>query len=51
VRTSNAALALAARYGTELPIASQVADLLAGRKSPRTALDQLMGRPQRDEGE
>jgi glycerol-3-phosphate dehydrogenase (NAD(P)+) len=51
VRTSNAALALAARYGTELPIASQVAELLAGRKSPRTALDQLMGRPQRDEGE
>jgi glycerol-3-phosphate dehydrogenase (NAD(P)+) len=51
VRTSNAALALAARYGTELPIASQVAELLAGRKSPRTALDQLMGRPQRDEAE
>ncbi len=30
---------------TELPIASQVADLLAGRKSPRTALDQLMVPP------
>jgi glycerol-3-phosphate dehydrogenase (NAD(P)+) len=49
VRTSAAALALAARYQTELPIASQVADLLAGRKDPRTALYELMVRPQRDE--
>jgi glycerol-3-phosphate dehydrogenase (NAD(P)+) len=49
VRTSAAALALAARHQTELPIASQVADLLAGRKDPRTALYELMVRPQRDE--
>ena len=49
VRTSNAALALAARHQIELPIASQVADLLAGRKDPRTALYELMVRPQRDE--
>jgi glycerol-3-phosphate dehydrogenase (NAD(P)+) len=51
VRTSNAALALAARHGTELPIASQVAELLAGTKDPRTALYELMVRPQRDEAE
>jgi glycerol-3-phosphate dehydrogenase (NAD(P)+) len=51
VRTTDAALALATRHRTELPIASQVADLLAGRKDPRTALDELMVRPQRDEGE
>jgi len=51
VRTSNAALALAARHGTELPIASQVAELLAGTKDPRTALFELMVRPQRDEAE
>jgi glycerol-3-phosphate dehydrogenase (NAD(P)+) len=49
VRTSKAALALAARHDTELPIASQVADLLAGRKDPRTALYELMVRPQRGE--
>jgi glycerol-3-phosphate dehydrogenase (NAD(P)+) len=51
VRTSNAVLALAARHQTELPISSQVADLLAGRKDPRTALYELMVRPQRDEVE
>ncbi len=51
VRTSKAALALAARHQIELPIASQVADLLAGRKDPRTALYELMVRPQRDEVE
>ncbi len=51
VRTSNAALELAARHGTELPIAEQVAALLAGTKDPRTALYELMVRPQRDEAE
>jgi glycerol-3-phosphate dehydrogenase (NAD(P)+) len=49
VRTTEAALALAARYGVELPIAAQVAELLAGRKDARTALEALMLRPQRAE--
>ncbi len=49
VRTTNAALALAGRHGVELPIASQVAELLAGRKNPRSALYDLMLRPQRAE--
>jgi glycerol-3-phosphate dehydrogenase (NAD(P)+) len=49
VRTTEAALALAARYGVELPIASQVGELLAGRKDPRAALGELMVRPQRAE--
>jgi hypothetical protein len=44
-----AALALAARYGVELPIAAQVGQLLAGRKDARTALEELMLRPQRAE--
>lgn len=49
VRTTEAALALAARRGVELPIAAQVAELLAGRKDARTALYELMLRPQRAE--
>ena len=49
VRTTEAALALAARHGVELPIAAQVGELLAGRKDPRTALYELMLRPQRAE--
>jgi glycerol-3-phosphate dehydrogenase (NAD(P)+) len=49
VRTTDAALALAARHGVELPIAAQVAELLAGRKDARTALYELMLRPQRSE--
>ena len=49
VRTTEAALALAARYGVELPIAAQVAELLNGRKDARTALSELMIRPQRAE--
>jgi glycerol-3-phosphate dehydrogenase (NAD(P)+) len=49
VRTTEAALALATRYGVELPIATQVAELLAGRKDARTALCELMLRPQRAE--
>jgi glycerol-3-phosphate dehydrogenase (NAD(P)+) len=49
VRTTEAALALAARHGVELPIASQVAELLAGRTDPKTALYDLMLRPQRAE--
>jgi glycerol-3-phosphate dehydrogenase (NAD(P)+) len=49
VRTTDAALALASRYGVELPIAAQVAELLAGRKDARTALYDLMLRPQKAE--
>ena len=49
VRTTSAALDLGARHGVELPIAAQVAELLAGRKDPRAALVELMVRPQRDE--
>jgi glycerol-3-phosphate dehydrogenase (NAD(P)+) len=49
VRTTEAALALGARHGVELPIAAQVAELLAGRKDARTALYDLMLRPQRAE--
>ena len=49
VRTTDAALALGARHGVELPITTQVAELLAGRKDARTALYDLMLRPQRSE--
>ena len=49
VRTTEAALALGARCGVELPITSQVAELLAGQKDARTALYELMLRPQRAE--
>jgi glycerol-3-phosphate dehydrogenase (NAD(P)+) len=49
VRTTEAALALAARHRVELPIAAQVAELLAGRKDAKTALYELMLRPQRAE--
>jgi glycerol-3-phosphate dehydrogenase (NAD(P)+) len=49
VRTSEAALALAARVGIELPITAQVEELLAGRTDARTALEDLMLRPQRAE--
>jgi len=49
VRTTEAALALASRVGVELPIAAQVAELLAGRKDARAALEDLMLRPQRAE--
>ena len=49
VRTTDAALALGERHDVELPIAAQVADLLAGRKDARSALYDLMLRPQRAE--
>ena len=49
VRTTEAALALAARVGVELPITAQIEELLAGRKDARAALDDLMLRPQRAE--
>ena len=49
VRTTHAALALGARHGIELPIIAQVSELLAGRTDARTALYDLMLRPQRAE--
>ena len=49
VRTTEAALALARRQGVELPIAAQVGELLAGRRDARTALEELMLRPQKTE--
>jgi glycerol-3-phosphate dehydrogenase (NAD(P)+) len=49
VRTTEAALALGTRFGIELPITAQVAELLGGRKDARTALYDLMLRPQRAE--
>ena len=42
VQTTDAALALGARYGVELPIATQMAEVLAGRKDARAALEELM---------
>ncbi len=49
VRTTQAALALSARYDVELPIAAQMAEVLAGRKTPQDAVADLMLRPQRGE--
>ena len=49
VRTTEAALALAARHRVELPIATQMQEVLAGRKTPKEAVGDLMLRPQRGE--
>ena len=49
VRTTEAALDIGDQRGVELPITSQMADVLAGRKSPNEAAEQLMLRKQRDE--
>jgi glycerol-3-phosphate dehydrogenase (NAD(P)+) len=49
VRTTEAALALGARHGVELPITEQMADVLAGRKAPSAAVRELMGRRQKAE--
>jgi len=49
VKTTEAALALGARHGVELPITEQMAAVLDGRKTPRGALEDLMLRPQRNE--
>jgi glycerol-3-phosphate dehydrogenase (NAD(P)+) len=51
VPTTSAALALGDRYGVELPIATQMAEVLAGRSDVRTAVDALMLRRQRAEAE
>jgi len=49
VKTAQAAVALGARLGVELPIAAQVDALLAGRVAPAAAVADLMGRRQRAE--
>lgn len=49
VRTTEAALALGARYGVELPITAQMADVLAGRRDPSSAIRALMDRRQKSE--
>ena len=49
VRTTQAALALGQRLDVELPIAAQIAAVLDGRTDARTALQDLMLRPQRAE--
>jgi glycerol-3-phosphate dehydrogenase (NAD(P)+) len=51
VRTTGAALALGKRYGVELPITTQMAEVLAGRVDVRSAISALMERPQRAEAE
>lgn len=49
VRTTAAALGLAARFGVEMPIAGQIYTVLHGQASPLQAMDYLMNRPSRDE--
>jgi glycerol-3-phosphate dehydrogenase (NAD(P)+) len=51
VRTTGAALALGARHGVELPLAAQMAAVLDGRTSARSAVEALMLRPQRSESD
>ncbi len=51
IRTTTAALALGQRHGVELPIAAQMAEVIAGRQTPRQAVGCLMLRPQRGEFE
>ncbi len=49
VRSTHAALGLAARYDVEMPITEQVDAILHRNKSPREAIRDLMNRPGRDE--
>jgi glycerol-3-phosphate dehydrogenase (NAD(P)+) len=51
VRTTSAALALGERHGVELPIAHQMSDVMAGRRTPAEALEELMIRRQRHEND
>ena len=51
VLTTGVALALGERYGVELPITTQMAEVLDGRTDVRTAIDALMLRRQRAEAE
>jgi glycerol-3-phosphate dehydrogenase (NAD(P)+) len=49
IRSTSAALGLAARYGVEMPIAEQMSAILHENKSPKEAMRELMARPGRDE--
>jgi glycerol-3-phosphate dehydrogenase (NAD(P)+) len=51
VPTTRSALALAKRAGAEMPITAQVGEILFEGKDPREALQDLMLRPPREEGE
>jgi glycerol-3-phosphate dehydrogenase (NAD(P)+) len=51
VKTTAAALALAERHDVELPIAAEMAEVLAGRQSATDAVGRLMVRRQRGERE
>jgi glycerol-3-phosphate dehydrogenase (NAD(P)+) len=49
VRSTTAALGLAARYGVEMPITQSLDQVLHHGKNPREAMRELMSRPGRDE--
>jgi glycerol-3-phosphate dehydrogenase (NAD(P)+) len=49
IRSTTAALGLAARYGVEMPITEQMDAILHKGKSPKDAIRDLMARPGRDE--
>jgi glycerol-3-phosphate dehydrogenase (NAD(P)+) len=49
VRSTTAALGLAARYSVEMPITEQMDAILHHNKNPREAIRDLMARPGRDE--
>jgi glycerol-3-phosphate dehydrogenase (NAD(P)+) len=51
VRTTGAALALGRRHGIELPITTQMAEVLEGKRSAAAAVEELMLRPQKTEQE
>ena len=45
VRTTHAAVALAAEHGVEMPIVAQMERLLRGKTTPEEAMRELMTRP------
>jgi glycerol-3-phosphate dehydrogenase (NAD(P)+) len=49
LRSTTAALGLAARYGVEMPITEQMNAILHQGKAPKEAIRELMARPGRDE--
>ena len=49
VRSTSAALGLAARYGVEMPITEQMDAVLHRDKNPKEAIRELMTRPGKDE--
>ena len=51
VRTTEAALELGERHAVEMPITAQMAEVLAGQRTPRAAVEELMLRRQRSEVE